>query len=61
MSAEIEAVLVAAAALVDGRRRQLELDADRALPGAWEAALERAITALRAAGTDSRGSASRAA
>ncbi len=48
MSAEAQAVLEAAAALVDGRRRYLGLPADRALPGTWEAALEAAVEALRA-------------
>ena len=49
MSPEVVAVLAAAAALVDGRRRSIELPADRALPGGWEAALERAVQDLRAA------------
>ncbi len=49
MSCEVEAVLAAAAALVEGRRRFLGLPADRALPGAWEGKLEAAIAALRAA------------
>ncbi|MFC6790754.1 hypothetical protein ACFQE0_14720 [Methylobacterium komagatae] len=49
MSPEVAAVLAAAAALVDGRRRFMELPADRVLPGVWEAALERAVQDLRAA------------
>ncbi|MGU3665674.1 hypothetical protein ACLBX9_15955 [Methylobacterium sp. A49B] len=52
MSPEVAAVLAAAAALVDGRRRSMELPIDRVLPGSWEAALERAIQDLRAAGQD---------
>ncbi|MBI1689507.1 hypothetical protein [Methylorubrum sp. DB1722] len=48
MSPELEAVVAAAAALVDGRRWYLDLPADRALPGAREAELERALVALRA-------------
>lgn len=48
MTPEAEAVLAAAAALVEGRRRFLGLPADRALPGSWEAALEQALAALRA-------------
>lgn len=48
MTPEVQAVLAAAAALVEGRRRFLGLPADRALPGAWEGELEAAIAALRA-------------
>jgi hypothetical protein len=54
MSPEVAAVIAAAAALVDGRRRSMELPADRALPGAWEAALERAVQDLRAASAGDR-------
>lgn len=51
MTAEVQAVLAAAAALVAGRRRFLGLPSDRVLPGSWEAALEAAVAALRAAET----------
>lgn len=47
MTPEIQAVLAAAAALVEGRRRFLGLPADRALPGSWEAALEKAIATMK--------------
>ena len=49
MTPELAAVIAAAAALVEGRRRFLGLPADRSLPGSWEAQLERALAALRAA------------
>ncbi|GJE51456.1 hypothetical protein GOFOIKOB_4515 [Methylobacterium tardum] len=49
MTPEAVAVLAAAAALVEGRRRYLGLLADRPLPSTWEAALEQALAALRAA------------
>lgn len=54
MTPEIQAVLAAAAALVEGRRRFLGLPADRGLPGSWEVALEKAVAALRAAGSKDR-------
>lgn len=49
MTPEAAAVLAAAVALVEGRRRFLGLPADRPLPSSWEAALEQALAALRAA------------
>ncbi|MGV2345624.1 MAG UNVERIFIED_CONTAM: hypothetical protein MIO30_17385 [Methylobacterium ajmalii] len=48
MSPEAQAVVAAAAALVEGRRRFLGLPAGRELPGSWEARLEAALAALRA-------------
>ena len=46
--ADITAVIDAPIRLVEGRRRFLELAADRALPGTWEADLEKALAALKA-------------
>ena len=54
MTPELAAVLAAAAALVEGRRRYLGLPADRALTGTWEADLERALAALRARESEER-------
>jgi len=51
---EVQAVLAAARVLVEGRRRSLELDADRPLPGTWEAALERALAAFDEEDRDAR-------
>ncbi|MCK2057169.1 hypothetical protein [Methylobacterium sp. 37f] len=49
MTPEIAAVIEAARALVQGRRRFLGLPADRVLPGSWEARLEKAVAAIAAA------------
>ena len=49
MTPEIAAVIEAARALVEGRRKFLGLPADRILPGSWEARLEKAVAAMTAA------------